>query len=72
MSQQKKYDIIMVLSTNKKDRKECGNCKGISPVAHAGKILLKIIVRHRSEYCERMGILPEEYSTFRQNRSITI
>ena len=40
-------------------------------VAHAGKILLKIIARRLSEYCERVGILPEEQSGFRPNRSTT-
>ena len=55
----------------KKDRTECGNYRGISLVAHAGKILLKIIARHLSDYCERLGILPEEQSSFRPNRSTT-
>ena len=40
-------------------------------VAHAGKILLKVIARRFSEYCERMGILTEEQSGFRPNRSTT-
>ena len=54
----------------KKDRTECGNYKkSISLVAHAGKILLKIIARHLSKYFERVGILPEEQSGFRPNRS---
>ena len=44
---------------HKKDRTECGNYRGISLVAHAGKILLKINARRLSEYCERVGILPE-------------
>ena len=44
---------------------ECGNYRGISLVAYAGKILLKIIARRLSEYCERVGILPEEQSGFR-------
>ena len=55
----------------KKDRTECGNYRGISLVAHAGKTLLKIIARRLSEYCERVGTLPEEYSGFRPNRSTT-
>ena len=55
----------------KKDRTECGNYRDISLVAHAGKILLKIIARRPSEYCERVGILPEEQSGFRPNRSTT-
>ena len=54
-----KYAIIMVIH-KKKDRTECGNYRGISLVAHAGKIVLKIIARRLSEYCVRVGILPEE------------
>ena len=40
-----------------------------SLVAHASKILLKIIARRLSEYCKRVGILPEEQIGFRPNRS---
>ena len=40
-----------------------------SLVAHAGKILLKIIARHLSAYCEGVGILPVERCGFRPNRS---
>ena len=58
-------------TTQKKDRPECGNYRGISLVVHAGKILLKIIARRLSEYCERVGILPEEKSGFRPNHSTT-
>ena len=68
--QQWKDAIIMVLH-KKKDRTECGNYRGISLVAHAGKILPKIIARRLSEYCERVGILPEEQSGFRPNCSTT-
>ena len=63
-------DAIMVLH-KKKDRTECGNYNDISLVAHAGKILLKIIACRLSEYYERVGILPEEQSGFRPNRSTT-
>ena len=55
-------DAIMMVLHKKKDRTECGNYRGISLVAHAGKILLKIIARRLSEYFERVGILPEEHS----------
>ena len=65
-----KYAIIMV-HHKKKDRTECGNYRGISLVAHAGKILLMIIARRLSEYCERVEILPEEQSGFRRNRFTT-
>ena len=68
--QQWRYAIIMVLH-KKKDRTEFGNYRGISLVAHAGKILLKVIARRISEYCERVGILPEEQSGSRPNRSTT-
>ena len=68
--QQWKDASIMVLH-KKKDRTECSNYRGISPVAHAGKILPKFIARRISEYCERVGILPEEPSGFRPNRSTT-
>ena len=64
-------DVIIIVLRKKKDRTECGNYRGISLVAHAGKILLKIIARRLSEYCERVGILPEEQSGFRPNRSTT-
>ena len=68
MPQQWKDAIIIVLH-KKENRTECGNYRGISQVAHAGKILLKIIARRLSEYCERAGILPEEQSGFRPNHS---
>ena len=68
MPQQWKYAIIMVLH-KMKDRTECGSYRGISLVAQAGKILLEIIARRLSEYCERVGILPEEQIGFRPNRS---
>ena len=68
--QQWKDTIIMVLH-KKKGRTECGNYRGISPAAHAGKILLNIIARRFSEYCERVAILPEEQRGFRANHSAT-
>ena len=61
MPQQWKYAITMV-PHKKEDRTECGHYRGISLVAHAGKIPLKIIACRLSKYCERVGILPEEHS----------
>ena len=66
---QKWKDAIIKVLHKKKDRTKYGNFRGISLVAHAGKILLKIIARRLSDYCERLGILPEEQSGFRPNRS---
>ena len=40
-------------------------------MAHTSKILLKIIASRLSSYCESSGILPEEQSGFRPNRSTT-
>ena len=60
-----------MLLHKKKDRTECGNYRGISLVAHAGKILLKIIAHRLREYCERVGILPEEQGGSRPNPSTT-
>ena len=57
-------DVIIMVLQKKKDRAECGNYRGISLVAHVGKILLKIIARRLSEYWEGMGILPENQSGF--------
>ena len=68
--QQGKYVVILVLYKTK-DRTECGNHWDMSLVAHAGKILQKIIGRRHSEFYERVGILQEEQSGFRPNRSTT-
>ena len=70
MPQQCKDVIFMVLHKNK-DRTECGNYRGISLVAQAGKMPLKTIARLLSEYCKRVGILPKEQSGSRPNRSTT-
>ena len=70
MAQQWKYAIIMALH-KRKDRVECGNYRGISLLAQARDIRLKIITCRLSEYCERVGILPEEQGGFRPNRSTT-
>ena len=63
MSHKLKFAIITVFH-KKKNRKECHNFKGISLVVHAGKVLLKIIGSRVSEYCERVGVLPGEQSSF--------
>ena len=55
----------------KKDRTECGNYRGISLVAHAGKVLLKIVATRLGAYCEARNLLPEEQCGFRPHRSTT-
>ena len=59
----------MPLFHKKKDRTECGNYHGISLVARAGNVLLKVIVGRLSDYCEREGIPPEEQCGSRPHRS---
>ena len=55
VSQQWKDAIITVL--HKKDgQTECGNYRGISFVSHAGKVLLKMVTRRLSDYCEAKGL----------------
>ena len=66
--QQWKDATIKVLH-KKKDWTECEHFRGISLVAHAGKVLLKVIAGRLSDYCEREIILPEEQCGFRPQRS---
>ena len=40
-------------------------------MSHAGKVLLKVVARRLSAYCEAKGLLPEEQCGFRPNRSNT-
>ena len=66
--QQWKGAVITVLH-KKGDKTECGNYRGISFVSHAGKVLLKVVARRLSAYCEAKGRLPEEQCGFRPDRS---
>ena len=64
-------DAVIKLLHKKKDRIECGNYRGISLVAHAGKVLLKIVTTRLSAYCEVRKLLPEEQCGFRAHLSTT-
>ena len=64
-------DAFITVLHKKGDKTECGNYRGISLVSHAGKVLLKVVARRLSAYCEAKGLLPEEQCGFRPNRSIT-
>ena len=63
-----KNSTIKVLH-KKNDRTECGSFRVISLVAHAGKVLLKVIIGRLSDYCERENSLPEEQRGLRPLRS---
>ena len=60
-------DATILVLHKKQDRTECGNYRGISLVAHAGKVL-KIIANRLSNYCEREDTLPEEHCGVRSQR----
>ena len=60
-----KYAMIKVLYP-KADRSHCNNCRGISLLSHAGKVLLKIVTNHLSDYCETYNI---QQCGFRPGRS---
>ena len=61
-------DAAIKFLHEKKDRTECGNYRGISFVAHTGKVLLKIVAMRLSAYCEA---LPQEQCGFHPHRSTT-
>ena len=64
-------DVVITVLHKKGDKTECGNYRGISLVSHAGKVLLKVVARRLSAYCEAKGLLPEKQCGFRPNRSTT-
>ena len=64
-------DAVIKVLHKKKDRTECGNYRGISLVAHAGKVLLKIVTTRLSAHYEARNLLPEEQCGFRPHRSTT-
>ena len=52
-------DAAINVLQKKKDRTECSNYRGLSLVAHAGKVLLKIVANRLGDFCEEAGILPK-------------
>ena len=68
---QKWKDATIKVLHKKKNRTECSNYRGPSLVAHADKLLLKIVSNRLGDFCEEVRILPEEQSGFRPQRSTT-
>ena len=64
-------DAVITGLHKKGDRTECVNYRGISLVPHASKVLLKVVARRLSAYCEAKGLLPEEQRGLRPDRSTT-
>ena len=68
MPQEGKNAIITVLF-KKGDPYECGNFRGISLGAHAGKVVLKVVAMRLNTYCEWSKIFLEAQYGFRVGRS---
>ena len=64
-------DAVIAVTHKKGDETECGKYRGTSLVSYAGKVLLKVVARKLSAYCQMKGLLPEEQCGFRPNRSTT-
>ena len=62
-------DAVIQVLHKKKDPTDCGNYRGISLDAHAGKFLLKIVALRLGSYLERERLLPESQCGFRPGRS---
>ena len=45
-------DATIKVLDKKMDRTECRNYRGLSLVAHAGKVLLKIVANRLGDFCE--------------------
>ena len=64
-------DASIKVLHKKKARTECSNYRALSLVAHAVKVLLKIVANRLCDVCEEAGIIPEEQRGFRPQRSKT-
>ena len=64
-------DAVNTVLHKKEGKTKCGHYRGISLVSHRGKVLLKVVARRLSAYCEAKGLLPEEQCGFRPDRSTT-
>ena len=51
-------DVVITVLHKKGDKTECGNYRGILLVSHAGKVLLKVVAKRLSAYCEAKRLLP--------------
>ena len=71
VSQEWKDATIKVVH-KKNDRTEYNNnCRGLSLVAHDGKVLIKTVASRLGDFCEEAVILPDEQCGFRPQRSTT-
>ena len=64
-------NVVIKVLYKRKDRTECGNYRGISLVAHAGKVLLKIVATRLTAYCKARNLLSKEQCGFCPHCSTT-
>ena len=57
-------DAGITVFHKKNDKTEFANYRGISLVSHVHKVLLNVVDRRLSTYCEAKGLLPEEQCGF--------
>ena len=57
-------DAAITVLYKKGDKTDCGNYRGILLVSHNGKVLLQVVARRLSAYCEAKGLLQEEQCRF--------
>ena len=62
-------DAIITMLFKKGDPYECGNYRGTSLGAHAGKVVLKVVAMRLNAYCEWRKIFLEAQYGFRVGRS---
>ena len=62
-------DTIIKTLLQKNGRIDANTSRGIPLVAHAGKVLPKIVASRFSNYCETEELVPEEQCGFRLARS---
>ena len=63
VSQECKVATIKVLH-KKKYRAECGHCRNLSLVAHAGRVLLKIVANQFGDIARKLGFFPRNSAAF--------
>lgn len=66
---QKWKNVTIIVIHKKTDKAECGNYRGTSLVAHAGKVLLNNISRRLSDNFEMKEVLLDKQCGFLQRSS---
>jgi hypothetical protein len=62
-------DVIIAILFKKGDKRDCGNYRGLSLIAHMGKVLERMVQNRLLSVAEERGWFPEEQNGFRAGRS---